>query len=215
MKRLSALMIMVLVSAVGVVGVNRVEAQPIPKTSAARETETLQDVRLILEDIDNISNALNNLTNTVNNLAQNVNNTKPLWSQTLPASARFELALGGAGVLDNETGLVWEKSPSTVKVNWYDAQGYCLQLSMGGRLGCRLPSIQELASLADQTQTNPALPPGHPFSNVQKDSYWSSSTQESSTASRPALVFDFSVGAFFFVVDVKIQTLNYWCVRGR
>jgi hypothetical protein len=47
---------------------------------------------------------------------------------------------------------------------------------VGGRKGWRLPTIEELASLIDPTQTNPALPIGHPFINVQSDRYWSAST---------------------------------------
>ena len=33
------------------------------------------------------------------------------WSQILPAATRFQLVMGGAAVLDRETGLVWEQSP--------------------------------------------------------------------------------------------------------
>jgi hypothetical protein len=48
---------------------------------------------------------------------------------------------------------------------------------VGNRKGWRLPTIQELASLVDPTQSNPALPAGHPFSNVQSSSfYWSATT---------------------------------------
>ena len=39
----------------------------------------------------------------------------PTWSQKLPAAQRFVIVLDGAAVLDKETGLVWEKSPDTMK----------------------------------------------------------------------------------------------------
>ena len=71
---------------------------------------------------------------------------------------------------------IWEHSPSTGTYNWYTAQSYCNNLSTGGRKGWRLPTVQELASLVDPTQTDPALPEGHPFSNVQSSYYWSSAT---------------------------------------
>ena len=37
----------------------------------------------------------------------------PIWSQKIAGSKRFELVMGGAAVLDKETGLVWEQSPNT------------------------------------------------------------------------------------------------------
>ncbi|MCM2357274.1 MAG: DUF1566 domain-containing protein [Geobacteraceae bacterium] len=45
----------------------------------------------------------------------------------------------------------------------------------------RLPNRKELRSLVDISRYNPALPAGHPFTNVQASFYWSSSTFASST----------------------------------
>src|SRR6266404_9553604 len=77
----------------------------------------------------------------------------PSWDQQLPASTRF-VALsnwidtahpsGGAAVLDREAGLVWEQSPSTSFFMWNDAQSHCNVLKTGGRLGWRLPTLQEV-----------------------------------------------------------------------
>ena len=99
---------------------------------------------------------------------------QPTWSQKLPADKRFLLVLDGEAVLDRETGLVWEKSPDTTIRIWNDAVSYCYNKEVGGRKGWRLPTIEELASLVDTTQSNPALPSGHPFVNVQSGLYWSS-----------------------------------------
>ena len=41
---------------------------------------------------------------------------------------------------------------------------------------CR--AFEELASLVDAKQRNPALPPGHPFQGVQNTSYWSATIDE-------------------------------------
>jgi len=82
--------------------------------------------------------------------------------------------LDGAAVLDKETGLVWEKSPDTTNSTWVDAITYCYNKNVGGRKGWRLPTVPELASLVDPTQSSPALPSGHPFQNVQAGIYWSS-----------------------------------------
>ena len=44
-------------------------------------------------------------------------------------------------------------------------------MTVGGTKGWRLPSVAELASLVDPANSNPALPTGHPFSNVQSPFY--------------------------------------------
>ena len=100
----------------------------------------------------------------------------PAWYQKLPASARFQLVLGETAVLDKETGLVWEKSPSEQKMDWPHAHTYAHSITVGGRKGWRLPTIEELESLVDPTQTSPALPKGHPFTNVQSGYNWSDTT---------------------------------------
>ena len=63
------------------------------------------------------------------------------------------------------------------------ANGSC-GLTDGSTAGqWRLPNITELESLVDAGRSNPALPTGHPFTSVQSDYYWSSSTYSGYTAS--------------------------------
>jgi len=141
------------------------------------------------------------------------------WDKTLLAndtgdpcnSSRFKCVMGGSAVRDNETGLVWERSPSTSPITWSDAQSGCNKLTVGNRKGWRLPTIQELASLVDPTQGIPPLPAGHPFSNVQSSFYWSATTSATNTSG--AWGFHFGVG--FMDVDGKSATFDSaWCVRG-
>jgi Protein of unknown function (DUF1566) len=152
----------------------------------------------------------------------------PSWDQTLPSDTRFIVLsnMGSNAVLDRETGLVWERSPLAPCLSafcsipepgsrtWSEAQARCLHLRTGGRLGWRLPTVQELASLIDgdpANTSNPRLPPGHPFSsNVQSDFYWSATT----LATEPSDAW--VVG--FFGGDVIVTGKNLgrfvWCVRG-
>ncbi len=141
----------------------------------------------------------------------------PIWSQTLPTATRFVLVLGGAGVLDRETGLVWEQSPSTTKTQWYVALNNCSTLVKGNRLGWRLPTIEELSSLIDPAQSNPALPSGHPFSNVQygnalTDAYFSITNFPQQGGD--VFVRRFNSSTSFAAFPKTITEAFYWCVRG-
>ena len=140
------------------------------------------------------------------------------WDQQLLDSTRFKVLLkwGGAGVLDRDTGLVWEKSPSLIQgsitnFNWLDAQSHCNTLTVGNRERWRLPTVQELVSLVDYSVANPGpvLPSGHPFIGVQQDLYWSADTFASNPAGI-AWVVDFIYGN----VTTRVQSLSYfvWCV---
>ncbi len=135
----------------------------------------------------------------------------PTWHQILPAADRFKLVMNNdEAVLDRETGLVWEKSPDTTIRNWAAAISSCYQRQVGGRKGWRLPTIEELASLVDNSQSNPALPAGHPFTNVQSHGYWSSTTGAGGTS--------FAWGVGFGNGGVynggKCGDVYVWCVRG-
>jgi hypothetical protein len=84
------------------------------------------------------------------------NFANPSWNQTLTSSKRFIVLtnMNQEAVLDMETGLVWEKSPSSEEFEWIEAQRHCVTLVKGNRMGWRLPTIQELTSLVDPTQSN-------------------------------------------------------------
>jgi hypothetical protein len=138
---------------------------------------------------------------------------KPAWNRIIPADQRFVDALDGNAVLDKETGLVWDKSPDTNAVSWHDAMAACFTKRKGERLGWRVPTLDELASLLDTTQmTAPHLPEGNPFSNVQNGSYWTSTVDadDSIYAFRVSTVTGVdakSIGA------LKTTSSYVWCVR--
>jgi hypothetical protein len=106
-------------------------------------------------------------------------------------------------VSDNLTGLLWAKdanlmpardpafdteynslnsweSPNDGEVTWQHALDYVAKLNNENYLNhndWRLPNVNELESLLNAQLYNPALPLNHPFTNVQWDSnYWSSTS---------------------------------------
>jgi len=125
----------------------------------------------------------------------------------------------GAAVRDNETGLVWERSPNNTIRNWNSAISHCAQRSVGGRKGWSLPMVEQLASLLDSSNSEspPALPTGHPFMTVPGfATYWSATT----SSSDPVIAWTLVINNFFGNADVSAQNKQRsveeyaWCVRG-
>ena len=158
----------------------------------------------------------------------------PSWDQTLPVAQRFIVLsnFDNAAVLDRETGLVWERTPQSqsstgVTAPFSNAVQNCYNANTGGRTGWRLPTPEELMSLVDRTQRNPALPAGHPFQQVLfmdnqgLADYWTASTLFPPQASSPggpflpgaAVAVGFNSG--FIVAGVPTDVVRgVWCVRG-
>jgi Protein of unknown function (DUF1566) len=167
-------------------------------------------IKVFQNTLNSIQKSLNDLAKAVNSSSSNGKNVAAPWSQSLPLADRFQMVLGGAGVLDNETLLVWEQSPEMVIQDWVSAQMSCTQKTVGNRKGWRVPTVQELASLIDPTKANPALPSGHPFSNVQLSGYWSATTAAMNTSFAWAVGLNDGGVGFVDKDDSRLA----WCVRG-
>jgi hypothetical protein len=93
---------------------------------------------------------------------------------------------GTTGVVtDTLTGLVWLENANCFGLrNWDNAvadanglaSGSCGLTDGSGAGDWRLPNVRELLSLIDYGEYDPALPEGHPFTGVEPDLYWSSTT---------------------------------------
>jgi hypothetical protein len=149
----------------------------------------------------------------------------PSWDQKFPCTtlatcARFVVLANwnSDAVLDRETGLVWEKEPNVFPFerpqSWSGAVAGCVQKRTGGRNGWRLPTIEELTSLRDETDS---LPPGHPFVNVRTITqnsfpfYWSATKYPDIGSLSVAFISGFPGGGGSAVTN---NTNFYWCVRG-
>jgi hypothetical protein len=121
----------------------------------------------------------------------------------------------GKAVLDKETGLVWERSPSpTNNFLWDSARFHCLGRTTGSHKGWRLPSIHELQSLIDPARTGPALPAGHPFVLPQPivNVHWTATTNAGTNTQTWFVNVDNGS-----VDDYALKATgegNAWCVRG-
>jgi len=115
-------------------------------------------------------------------------------------------------VFDKETGLVWERSPQTTKQSWDPATVYSFAKAVAGRKGWRLPAIEELLSLVDPANSNPTLPSGHPFINVQTDYFYWSCTLGMTNLPTYAWGYNFGNGDTSNVV--KTADAYAWLVRG-
>jgi hypothetical protein len=141
----------------------------------------------------------------------------PSWDQQIPAGQRFIVLSNwnNDAVLDRETGLVWQRDPALFSSpnEWTRVLSECRNVSTGNRLGWRLPSEEELASLIDPTQSSPALPAGNPFQDIQVgagDLYWTASTYELDAGA--GYVVNFSQGVLN--IAPKGNAEFAWCVRG-
>ncbi len=124
---------------------------------------------------------------------------------------------GDGTVTDNLTGLMWTKNanlPGTY-MTWQQALDYVNGMNAGtypnyGYTDWRLPNRKEPHSLTDFSRYSPALPSGYPFTNVQSDYYWLST----SFASPPYYAWIVNMWSGYIAANIK-SNFNYyvWPVR--
>ena len=122
--------------------------------------------------------------------------------------SRFTLILGGAAVKDSQTGLIWEQEPDREHDVWGRSNERCAMKTVGGRSDWRGPTIDELKTLIDLSQHDPALPAGHPFSNIKSEIYWTSTPHPTDDI----VAWQVSFFSGEPVTDQKSGTRRMWCV---
>jgi hypothetical protein len=135
---------------------------------------------------------------------------------------------GDGTVTDNLTGLMWTQNanapgPDTcnpeIGKSWQSALKHVACLNKKSYLNYndwRLPNRKELFSLIDLSRVNPALPQGHPFTDVQPESfpptsYWTSTT--SGFLTDLAWTIDILWG-YVHYEDKFVRHNHIWPVRG-
>jgi len=152
---------------------------------------------------------------------------KPIWDITGNGSwidhgpnHRFAIwhtptSPAGDAVLDKETGLVWQRAAGSAKTSLQAAVVASTTAVVGGRKGWRLPAIEELLSLVDPTATNPTLPAGSPFVNVQLDYFYWSLSRGIPMPTEQNLVWGYDFGsANTSSIVVSLAQCYVWLVRG-
>lgn len=124
--------------------------------------------------------------------------------------SRFTLVFDGAAVKDNQTGLIWEQEPDRIHDVWGASVARCPTKEVGGQKGWRAPSIDELKTLIDTSQRDPALPTGHPFSNIKSEIYWTATPHPTDEI----VAWQVSFFSGEPVTDQKSGTRRLWCVLG-
>ena len=122
---------------------------------------------------------------------------------------------GNGTVTDNLTGLMWKKNANQagVTMTWQQALDYVKTVNTGGYLDWRMPNRKEMRSLIDYSQLNPALPQGHPFTNVQQSSRYCESTSWQSTEDPPVGVWEVGMRDGGNFDGLKTANYNVWPVR--
>src|SRR5262249_22710748 len=138
----------------------------------------------------------------------------PSWAQQIPAAQRFIVLSNwnNQAVLDRETGLVWERTPSgSTFTHWDFALISCAEAGTGNRRGWRTPSIRELARLIDPSNGN-LLPTGNPFQGVaaSPNFYWSATSSPNIFA---WVVAFGAAGPHSVATADKTDAGLTWCVR--
>ena len=139
---------------------------------------------------------------------------------TLPTSAganapagQYVVTAGGTGngtVYDTKSKLTWQQTVSSTTYSWADAKTYCagVAASLGGT-GWRLPTLKELQSLVDYSQSTPPMIDPKFFPSTPAAWFWSASPVAGSPSG--AWYVDFSYGSTYS--DDVSGTGDVRCVR--
>lgn len=204
-------------------------AEP-PSNSGSPFSSIEATLAIVLDRLDELESKIDSQTTDLRGVRQNWD--KKLDStngDTTPGregcdSDRFTCLFDDTAVRDNETGLVWDRSPDDTfgqngdgTLDWAAAVGFCIVRQIGGRYGFHLPLQEQLASLVDTESQlciggGPCLPDGHPFLTVRNDSYWSATTNPDSPVLARRVQFD--TGHVGSSTNKVLADFNWWCVRG-
>jgi hypothetical protein len=146
---------------------------------------------------------------------QTLDDLVPSWHKSISGSGRFKNFQAEGYVLDRETGVVWEQTPSMTTMDWDSAAHHCWNRTVAGELasskGWRLPTVEELATLIEPgVSGTPKLPGGHPFSGIS-GLYWSATASTAGVFEK--YYWDSGTTSLALSTNTYSVPMRAWCVR--
>jgi uncharacterized protein DUF1566 len=144
--------------------------------------------------------------------------TGAIWDQNLSGTCRFTVLVDfqNQAVRDNNTGLVWEQTPSTATFSWFNASTHCWQRTIANTKGWRLPSMAELLSVMDPSLPIPFVPATVFNVSGLPLALWSGTTYSDINETVAWALYN-TLPATPLLVAGTIKTevaAGAWCVRG-
>lgn len=117
---------------------------------------------------------------------------------TAPAAAAAHFTDNGDGtVTDTRTGLTWSKETLAAgEINHAVAVKACKALRLAGHTDWRLPTVEELFSLADHSRNSPAIDTDA-FPDTKSDWYWTSTRAAWAPSCAWVVLFDLGGASYF------------------
>ncbi|MBP5435570.1 DUF1566 domain-containing protein [bacterium] len=142
---------------------------------------------------------------------QDAQYTNKCTAQSFTASSKV--------VVDNNTGLTWEKSPSSSTYTWANRNTHCNDLNSsnyGGKSNWRVPNPLELLSIVNNSSHNPAT--NSNFTNMPTDSsvwFWTSAEYKGNTSYAYAFIPNYgNYNGYASDSYSKTKTYKVLCVSG-
>ena len=137
------------------------------------------------------------------------------WGVCEPQSFTVETVTGEKIVVDNNTSLIWQRSPSYETYHWIEAQIYCTDLNISGYAGFdtgwRVPTPQELHTIVDNEKYDPVI--NSNFTNIKKyGCWWTSREYRGNIEGDEAYRFEYYSGKI--VPTTKEDNCYVLCVHG-
>ncbi len=118
----------------------------------------------------------------------------------------WPIFIDGRVLIENKTKVHWKNDAFITTKNYQDAANYCNGLSYNGKTDWRLPSIDELISIANRGENNYF----GSFNNIKTDKYYWSQTPYKRAANKH-FIFSFKLGNDSVTLDTTLRYVT--CVR--
>lgn len=115
-------------------------------------------------------------------------------------------------VIDNNTGLMWQKNIPDLKPDWYHAVAYCSDLEYAGYSDWRLPKPEEFLSIADLKNTDPSI---FTYTGPGYFSPWTSASVAKSIGNAFIMEFSSMTTNMAYTGKEASDSFDVVCVRGN